>query len=51
MMTQNSSVEDIQQLPLSIMMMYIKLCKGNIFRQEIEKVSVLHPKSLFFKSS
>lgn len=50
MMTQNSSVEDIQQFPLSIMMICIKLCKGNIFSQEIEKVSVLDPKSLFFKS-
>lgn len=30
------------------MMRYIKLCKGNIFSQEIEKVSELDPKSLFF---
>lgn len=48
MRTQNSTAVDIQQFALGIMMRYIKLCKGNIFSQEIEKVSELDPKSLFF---
>lgn len=45
MMTQNLTVVDIQQFFLRIVVRYMNLCKGNIFGQEIEKVSELDPKS------
>lgn len=44
-MTQNFTVVDIRQFFLRIVVRYMNLCKGNIFGQEIEKVSELDVKS------